>query len=143
MVEAFRPFEPVPGFEMTPLPVMHGEDLVCFGYSFQVGQTNIVYLSDISRMPEETQEYILRMLPPTDILVVDSLLMDQKHNTHFSLKQALALISKVRPRQTAYIVGMNCDAFPDHDVMNSQLQSINIEGVPNVQLAHDGLVLGA
>ena len=86
IINAFTTFEPTPGFKMTPIPVMHGEDLICFGYSFAVGKTNVLYLSDISRMPESTMDFILKKLPPTDILIVDSLLLNQKHNTHFNFE---------------------------------------------------------
>ncbi len=75
----FQPFVAA-GLRMFPLPVMHGEDLVCNGYAFSLEsgkgkKTNVIYvsymncntdlfvkvtdknlaqLSDISRMPQET-----------------------------------------------------------------------------------------
>jgi len=74
-VNVFQSFEPflAAGLRVIPLPVMHGEDLVSYGFAFTVGSTNIVYLSDISRMLPEALDYIQTQLPPTDILIVDAL----------------------------------------------------------------------
>lgn len=102
--------------------------------------TPFLQLSDISRMPQETEEYILGKLPPTDILVVDAITPDRLnqyiHPVHFNLKEALKLVRRLKPRRT-YLVGMSCDAFPHHDQMNKQLEELDI----HVRLAHDGLLL--
>ena len=101
-------------------------------------KTNVVYLSDISRMIPETEDYILNELPqPTHILIIDSLNVKRKHPVHFSLEEALKVVERIKPDQT-YIVGMNCDDFPDHDTTNEMLKEWNH---PTVQLAHDGLVI--
>lgn len=138
-IESFKSFEPSPGLTMIPLPILHGEDLVSLGFAFSKGETNVVYLSDISRMPEKTAKYIINILPPTDILIVDSLTLNEQHNTHYCLTEAICLIKQIKPRRAAYIVGMNCDKFPPHDDMNLMLK----EEYPdlNVSLAYDGLVL--
>ena len=151
IVDHFKPFE-AGGLEMTPLPVMHGEDLICNGYAFSLKRhqniqkedgyighgktTNVIYLSDISRMIPETEEFILNRLPPTDILIIDSLLMKDKHPVHFSLKQAMEVVKRLKPRRT-FIVGINCDDFPEHDEANTLLKKLD----PSVQLAYDGLVI--
>lgn len=52
VVEPFRPFVAA-GLKMTPLPMLHGADLICNGYAFSVngrsgrngGATNVVYVS--------------------------------------------------------------------------------------------------
>ena len=57
VVQSFQPFVAA-GLRMFPLPVMHGEDLVCNGYAFSLNngngkhKTNVVYVSrmDCSRM---------------------------------------------------------------------------------------------
>ena len=134
--ESFKPFA-VEGLTVVPLPVMHGEDLVSYGFAFTVGTKNVVYLSDISRMLPETLEFIHKQLPPIDILVVDALLVDRPNPVHYNLEEAMELIKLLEPRQT-FLVGMNCDAFPPHDKANEMLDTIS-EG--NVQLAYDGLEL--
>lgn len=156
-IHHFKPFT-AGGLKMTPLPVMHGEDFICNGYAFSIqnseeeneemkdnshdskqrNMTNVVYLSDISRMIPETEDFILNELPqPTHILVVDSLNVKGEHPVHFSLEEALKIVERIKPHQT-YIVGMNCDNFPDHDAANEMLKEWNH---PTVQLAHDGLVI--
>ena len=148
IIEHFKSFDAA-GLKMIPLPVIHGEDLICNGYAFSVvhhstdsnyngrkNKTNVVYLSDISRMIPETEEFILQKLPPTDILIIDSLMMKGTHPVHFSLEQALETVKRLKPKQT-YIVGINCDDFPEHDEANKLLQTM----YPNVQLAYDGLVI--
>ena len=137
--EPFRRFKPIEGLEIIPLPVMHGEDLVSYGFAFTVGNTNCVYLSDISRMLDETLDYILKSLPPTDILVVDALHPQRENAVHFNMEEALRLVEKIRPREMTYLVGMNCDSFLPHEEMNQQLR----RKYGNVQLAHDGLVIAA
>lgn len=168
IIEHFQPFV-VAGLKMIPLPVLHGEDLICNGYAFTVrgdgktgddcisergsqngngggkskldpsrNVTNVVYLSDISRMIPETEQFILEHLPPTDILIVDSLLQTRPHSVHFNLNQAIELIQRLKPKKT-YIVGMNCDDFPEHDEANAMIRERN--PTIHVELAHDGLAI--
>ena len=147
--DAFQPIYPVPGLKITPLPVMHGEDLVSFGFAFTIPTAggdggsgfNVVYLSDISRMLPETLEYITTKLPqPTHLLVLDALLIDKPNPVHFNLQQAMELVEQIRPEQT-YLVGMNCDSFLPHEAMNERLRREYGGARHNVQLAHDGLVI--
>ena len=100
---------------------------------------NVVYLSDISRMLPETEAFILDRLPPTDVLIIDSLLVDRAHPVHFSLRQAIGLARRLGPKKV-YVVGMNCDDFKPHAEMNEELREV--EGL-DIQLAHDGLVVEA
>jgi phosphoribosyl 1,2-cyclic phosphodiesterase len=101
-VKVFRSLEPfkVQGLTIVPLPVMHGEDLVSFGFTFSVGGSTVVYLSDISRMLPETLEYIHTNLPEVDILVLDSLHPEADNPVHFNLQQAVELSKQIRPKQT-------------------------------------------
>lgn len=133
--QSFEPFE-VEGLTIVPLPVMHGEDLVSFGFTFSIGGKTVVYLSDISRMLPETLEYIHTKVPEVDILVLDALLPVGDNPVHFSLEEAMELAKQIRPKQT-YLMGMNCDSFPPHDEMNEKLK----KDYGNVQFAHDGLEL--
>jgi phosphoribosyl 1,2-cyclic phosphodiesterase len=164
-VTVFAAFEPLKllggALTVIPLPVMHGEDLVSFGFAFTVPNVarpvhdndhtsvalstaapmNVVYLSDISRMLPETLEYIQTRLPqPTHLLVLDALHRDDELNpVHYNLSQALALVEQIQPQQT-YLVGMNCDSFLPHDAMNAELSTVSqTRRLGPVQLAHDGL----
>uniref|UniRef100_A0A7S1UYI7 Metallo-beta-lactamase domain-containing protein n=1 Tax=Grammatophora oceanica TaxID=210454 RepID=A0A7S1UYI7_9STRA len=140
VVDDYSPFHAA-GLKVTPLPVWHGDDLISLGFCFSVRNkddtpTNVVYISDVSRMVPETLNFILERLPPTDILVVDALLNgDTTHPVHFSLTQAKALSRQIGAKQT-YLVGMSCDSFPPHEEMNRILAE---QDDFNIQLAHDGL----
>lgn len=143
-VSIFQDYERmnVAGLDIIPLPVWHGDDLISHGFAFSVANkngslTNVVYLSDISRMVPETLEYIQQKLPPTDILVVDALLLEGNNPVHFNLDQAMEVRDQVQPRGITYLVGMSCDAFPPHDETNEYLK----KAYGDVQLAHDGLVI--
>eukprot|EP00980_Cylindrotheca_fusiformis_P015183 scaffold4204_cov140-Cylindrotheca_fusiformis.AAC.2 len=132
----------VQGLDIIPLPVWHGEDLISHGFAFSVPNkngalTNVVYLSDISRMVPETLEFIQKKLPPTDILIVDALLLKGRNPVHFNLDQAMEVRDQIQPKGETYLVGMSCDAFPPHDETNEYLKKT----YGNVQLAHDGLVI--
>jgi phosphoribosyl 1,2-cyclic phosphodiesterase len=150
----YQPMTVVGDLKITPLPVWHGEDLICHGFAFSVPSSsktsssssnqkqqsppvNVLYLSDISRMIPETLEFILNSLPPTDILIVDALRWHQPNPTHFSLDQAVALRDQIAPKQQTYLVGMSCDGFLPHEEMNAHLKA----KYGNVQLAHDGLAI--
>ena len=87
-------------------------------------------------MLPETEEFILQKLGPTDILVVDSLTLDRYNPTHYQLKDAVALARRLKPKRT-YIVGIACDSFPRHDIMNKELEKLDIQ----MELAYDGLML--
>jgi phosphoribosyl 1,2-cyclic phosphodiesterase len=144
----FRPFAlpALPGerpLEVTPLPVVHGEDCTCLGFAFGE-QDAVLYLSDISRLPPETRAWIKDWIKGLEarggrlaVLVVDALRESGSHNTHFCLPQAAALIRELRPGR-ALLVGMGCDAFPPHEEMNEKLEGMfRGEGI-EVRLARDG-----
>ena len=151
-VNIFQAFQPmtIEGLEIIPLPVWHGDDLISYGFAFSVGRhnqdgpepsssVNVVYISDVSRMIDETMEFIHEKLPPTDILVVDALLWHRTHPTHFSLEQAVELNEQIRPRMGMYVVGMSCEAYPPHEEMEEHLTTTYGRG--KVMMAHDGLCL--
>lgn len=96
----------------------------------------LVQLSDISRMPVDTEKFILDKLPPTDILVIDALTLDAMNPTHYNLKQALELVRRLQPKRT-FVVGMSCDSFLPHNEMNKELEKLDIQ----IEFAYDGLLL--
>jgi phosphoribosyl 1,2-cyclic phosphodiesterase len=145
LVNIFQAYQPmhIEGLEIIPLPVWHGDDLISYGFAFSLPSTttkggksiNVVYLSDISRMVPETMEFIQKQLPPTDILICDSLLWRREHPTHFSLEQAVELRDQLKPRLQTYLVGMSCESYPPHEEMEVYLKST----YGDVTMAHDGL----
>jgi phosphoribosyl 1,2-cyclic phosphodiesterase len=151
-VNIIREYEPisVEGLQIVPLPVWHGDDLLCMGYAFSLPcridntsptskkDIHIVYFSDISRMKKETMDYIHHNLPPTDVLIIDALLStDHIHPVHFNLHQAVALSKQLGAKKT-FVIGMGCESFPPHEETNSFLNNqVDID----ISLAYDGLVL--
>ncbi|XP_071739558.1 putative hydrolase C777.06c [Rutidosis leptorrhynchoides] len=126
------------GLEIVPLPVMHGEDYICLGFSF--GKKNkVAYISDISRFIEETEQYLSKKGDQQlDLLILDTLYKNNSHNTHFCFPQTLEAIKRLQPKR-AYLVGMTHEF--DHYKDNEFLQDWSKREGIQVQLAHDGLRL--
>lgn len=110
------------GIEIIPIRVMHGK-LPIFG--FRIG--GLTYITDISYISDEEKEKIMG----SKILIVSAIRMSE-HATHFSLPQALNLISEVKPQQ-AYITHIS-HQLPPQAIVQKELPS-------NVQLAFDGLTI--
>jgi len=134
IIEPWRTFQAC-DLEITPLPVMHGEDYVSLGFEFGKAQ-KIVYVSDVSRFPDLTEEHLRRF--PIDLLVIDCLFESRNHSTHFSLPQAVEFTKKLRPRNTLF-VGMAGDV--DHEDVCRQLEQLKKTDGLSVALAYDGLCL--
>jgi phosphoribosyl 1,2-cyclic phosphate phosphodiesterase len=115
-----------PGSEFTvgditvkPIPIMHGKMRI-LGYRFG----NFAYLTDCSAVPEESAA----LLTGLDTLVLGALRYE-KHETHYSIPEALEFIKKISPKR-AYLTHFS------HDVDHFQLKAALPEGV---EPAWDGL----
>lgn len=106
--------------EIIPIRIMHGK-LPIFGY--RIG--NIAYLTDISSISDDEKIKLMGC----KILIVSAIRM-APHVTHFTLPQALELISEINP-QCAYITHISHQLPPQAEVQK-QLPK-------NVYLAYDGL----
>jgi phosphoribosyl 1,2-cyclic phosphate phosphodiesterase len=118
------PFE-LMGVSFLPIPLLHG-DLQVLGFRF--GQA--AYLTDFSELPESSSA----LLEGLDELILDAL-RDIPHPMHQTVKQALALIDRLRPRR-AWFTHIAHDL--PHEETNKRLRYM---GLPNVALAYDGLEL--
>lgn len=123
-------FEPVPGLVCTPFNVEHGG---CQEMSvFRIG--SLAYVSDVSGFPSASR----RFLRGARHVVLDALRKDQPHPSHFTVKDAIAEVTKgfgigLIPAEV-WLVGMNHDL--DHETTNSELQGL---GLPcPVSCAYDG-----
>ena len=114
-LEAFEMF----GVRVQPIRLLHGR-LPVLGFRFN----QIAYCTDVSEIPEESWP----LFEDLDVLILDALRY-REHPTHFNLAQALAVVEKVRPRQT-YFTHI-CHDF-DHATVSRELP----EGVA---LGYDGL----
>jgi phosphoribosyl 1,2-cyclic phosphate phosphodiesterase len=118
------------GVLFETLPALHGE-LPVYGYRFG----GCAYLCDVSRIPQPT----LQKLRNLDILVLGAL-RHTPHETHFTLGQALEVVTEVRPRRTYF-------THLCHEVMHAEVEPMFRQaGSPyytplEVYLAFDGLGL--
>jgi len=101
---------------------MHNS-LPILGYRFE----NIVYLTDVKIVPKESLIHFNNV----DTLVVNAL-RNEEHYSHFTLKEALDFIEKVKPKK-AYLTHVS-HLLGFHDEIEEELPE-------NVHLAYDGLNL--
>eukprot|EP00903_Cladosiphon_okamuranus_P021122 g19403.t1 len=139
--KAFQDFEPfeVGGLEVTPFPVLHGEDYVSHGFLFGPEGNKVCYISDVSRVPPESMEF-LRRQGPMQLLVCDALTRSQSHPTHFSVEDSVVLAGQLKSRRTL-LVGLGSDI--EYHATNALLASREEASpdMPHVRLAHDGLAV--
>jgi len=109
------------GAEIVPVPLWHGE-LPVLGY--RVG--SFAYMTDCNRIPEESWP----LLEGVRVVIIDAL-RDRPHSTHFSVSEALDVVSRIGPER-AYLTHI-CHDLP-HAATCARLPG-------GVQLAYDGLVL--
>ena len=112
------------GVEILPVTLFHGE-LPVLG--FRIG--SFAYLTDCNRIPEESWP-LLTDNGGVRTLIVDAL-RERPHPTHFSVAEALDVISRLGPER-AYFTHI-CHDLP-HAATCARLPA-------GVQLAYDGLVL--
>jgi phosphoribosyl 1,2-cyclic phosphate phosphodiesterase len=74
----------------TPIPQVHG-DITTLGYRV----SNLAYCPDVSAIPDES----LPLLEGLDVWVVDALRYTP-HESHFSVKQVLHWVERLKPKRT-------------------------------------------
>lgn len=110
----------VNGVTILPLPVLHLRTPV-LGFRFG----NFSYITDANFIPEET----LERLKGTEVLVLNAL-QHAPHVSHFNLKEALGMVSKIQPGK----------AYFTHVSHKLGLHAETEKNLPdNVSLAYDGL----
>jgi phosphoribosyl 1,2-cyclic phosphate phosphodiesterase len=91
---------------------------------------NLAYLTDVKAIPEEE----MTKLQDLDVLVISALQLEPEHFSHLTLRQALALIERIKPRR-AYLTHMS-HRIGLHEELQQSLP-------PNVFAAYDGLLVRA
>ena len=109
------------GVEVIPIPVLHGSRPI-LGY--RIG--GFAYLTDCSRIPDASWPLLIGVRT----LVLDAL-RERPHPTHFSVAEALDVVSRLQPDRT-YLTHI-CHDLP-HAATCARLPA-------GVELAYDGLVL--
>lgn len=105
--------------EALAVPQVHG-DIASLGFRFG----SVAYSPDISDLPAGAAD----MLTGLDIWIVDALRYTS-HPSHFSLKQALGWIDRLKPKR-AILTHMTTDL--DYETLRRELP-------PNVEPAYDGM----
>jgi phosphoribosyl 1,2-cyclic phosphate phosphodiesterase len=113
-----EPFE-VLGLRVQPIRLWHGK-LPVLG--FRVG--DLAFCTDVSQIPDESWP----LLEGLDVLIIDAL-REKPHPTHFSVDQSLAVVERVKPRQTYFT---HISHSLEHEATNARLPA-------GVELAYDGL----
>jgi phosphoribosyl 1,2-cyclic phosphate phosphodiesterase len=122
----FHPIGPAEPFELLgcsilPIRLDHGRFRVL---GFRIG--NLAYCTDVSHIPDESWP----LLEGLEVLILDAL-RHEPHPTHFSLQQALAVVERVKPRQT-YLTHIS------HGLDHEPTERLLPKGVA---LAYDGLTI--
>lgn len=109
------------GLQVRPIRLWHGK-LPVLGFRFG----RVAYCTDVSRIPDESWP----LLEDLDVLVLDAL-REKEHPTHFNIEQALAVVERVKPRQT-YFTHLACSL--EYHETNAKLPA-------DIELAYDGLTI--
>jgi phosphoribosyl 1,2-cyclic phosphate phosphodiesterase len=119
-IQSQSPFR-IKSIQATPFDVQHGTWTIT---GFRIGRLG--YVTDASFIPTAS----LELLRGLDVLILNALRLTA-HPTHFTLKDACALIEMLQPRR-ALLVHMTHDL--DHDATNATLPE-------DIRLAYDGQVV--
>lgn len=109
------------GLEIVPVPILHGRRQIL---GFRIG--SFAYLTDCSRIPDQSWP----LLEGVRTVVLDAL-RDRPHPTHFTVAEALDVVSRLSPERS-YFTHI-CHDLP-HAATCARLPA-------GVELAYDGLVL--
>ena len=107
--------------EVVPVPIFHGSRPI---FGFRIG--SFAYLTDTNHIPESSWP----LLDGVKLLVLDAL-RDRPHSTHFTVAQALEVVTRLAPDHT-YLTHI-CHDLP-HAATCARLPA-------GVELAYDGLIL--
>ena len=98
---------------------MHGQEKVT-GYRFD----KFAYVTDVSEIPQDSMDKLMGL----DLLVIDAL-RNVPHAKHFSIEQAISIVSILKPKQTFFT---HIAHEVEHEETNNMLPS-------GIKLAYDGL----
>ncbi len=107
------------GMEIIPVDVMHGQERVT-AYRFN----KFAYVTDVSQIPQDSAE----KLKGLDLLIIAAL-RNIPHEKHFSIEQAIEIVSTLKPKQTFF-------THIAHDIEHEETDKTLPDGI---KLAYDGL----
>lgn len=80
------------GMEIIPVEVQHGQERVT-AYRFE----KFAYVTDVSHIPQDSVEKLMGL----DLLIIAAL-RNVPHEKHFSIEQAIKMVSTLRPKRTYF-----------------------------------------
>ena len=107
------------GIEVIPVDVMHGQERVT-AYRFD----KFAYVTDVSQIPQDSVE----KLKGLDLLIIAAL-RNIPHEKHFSIEQAIKMVSTLKPKQALF-------THIAHEVEHEETDKTLPVGI---KLAYDGL----
>jgi len=113
----------IAGFEVTPVPVVHGRLMGCLGLRID----NIGYVPDVKRMERESEE----RLKGLDCLIMNCLRDKPEHPTHMTIGESVELVRRLAPKK-CYFIHMTHDI--DYTVDGKGFDSW-------MEFSYDGLVV--
>ena len=98
-----KPFT-IKDLHITPINVMHGR-LPIWGFRIN----NMAYITDASEITDTEMEKLKKL----DVLIINAL-RHEKHFSHFTLKESLEVVKKLRPKKAylthiSHLMGLNAD----------------------------------
>jgi phosphoribosyl 1,2-cyclic phosphate phosphodiesterase len=109
------------GLKIIPVNVMHGQEKVT-AYRFD----KFAYVTDVSGIPSDSMD----KLKGLDLLILDAL-RHFPHEKHFSIEQALNIVSELKPKQALF-------THIAHDLEHEKTNNMLPDGI---RLAYDGLTV--
>ncbi len=107
------------GMEIIPVEVQHGQERVT-AYRFD----KFAYVTDVSHIPQNSVEKLMGL----DLLIIAAL-RNVPHEKHFSIEQAIKMVSTLKPKRT-YFTHIAHEI--DHEETGKTLPA-------GINLAYDGL----
>ncbi len=113
----------IEGLEFIPLVVEHGPSNTCLGYRFG----DILYISDVSGIPDSTRQLFKpKHSDRIELLIIDALRKENAVSSHYSFKEALEEIRKIKPKKThPFVLLLHTDTWI-FDWNESRLQLLHI-----------------
>jgi phosphoribosyl 1,2-cyclic phosphate phosphodiesterase len=105
---------------IIPIRLQHGPRFEVLG--FRIG--NVAYCTDCNAIPPES----MALLEGLDVLILDAL-RHRPHVTHFSLSEAIAVASELKPRRTVF-------THMSHDLGHAATNATLPDGM---ELGYDGM----
>lgn len=121
-INEYQPFK-IDNIEIIPIGILHGK-LPILGY--RIGP--LAYITDASFIDTKA----MKMLNDLEVLVINALRLSPPHHSHFTLNEALEIVSQLSPKHT-YITHIS-----HHLGFYDEIEPTLPFGV---HLAYDGLVL--